>query len=70
MNAGIYVLNSDALEFLKHDETCDMPMLFDRLSTAGHSTIVYSMHEVWMDVGRPEDLRLARAEYEESHKYD
>ena len=70
VNAGIYVLNSDAVELLKHDETCDMPMLFDRLSRAGHSTIVYSMHEVWMDVGRPEDLRLARAEYEYNHKYD
>jgi NDP-sugar pyrophosphorylase family protein len=41
---------------LKKNEICDMPTLFERLNTAGRSTIAYPMHEVWLDVGRPEDL--------------
>ena len=56
VNAGVYVLNADALDLLKQDEICDMPTLFERLNTVGRSTIAYPMHEVWMDVGRPEDL--------------
>lgn len=56
VNAGVYVLNADALDLLKKNEICDMPTLFERLNTAGRSTIAYPMHEVWLDVGRPEDL--------------
>ena len=59
VNAGVYVLNADALDLLKQDEICDMPTLFERLTTVGRSTIAYPMHEVWMDVGRPEDLAEA-----------
>lgn len=59
VNAGVYVLNADALGLLTKNEICDMPTLFERLSKAGHSTIAYPTHEVWMDVGRPEDLDKA-----------
>ena len=59
INAGVYVLNADAIDLLKQDEICDMPTLFERLNTLGRSTIAYPMHAVWMDVGRPEDLAEA-----------
>lgn len=60
VNAGIYVLEPDALEALAPNEACDMPTLFARLQAAGRRTIVYPMHEPWLDVGRPADLERAR----------
>jgi dTDP-glucose pyrophosphorylase len=59
VNAGIYVLNTDALAALTKNELCDMPTLFERLQAEGKQTIAYPMHEPWLDVGRPEDLHRA-----------
>jgi len=56
VNAGIYVLEPSALESLVPGEFCDMPMLFQKLQRSGARTIVYPMHEPWVDIGRPEDL--------------
>lgn len=64
INAGIYVLDPKALDALALDEHCDMPTLFERLQAFANRTIVYPMHEPWLDVGRPADLELARAAHE------
>ncbi len=64
VNAGIYVLEPAALSYLAEGTACDMPALFDRLQDANLATIAYPMHEVWMDVGRPEDLVAAHTEIE------
>lgn len=56
VNAGIYTLNPEALTRLLPKTHCDMPTLFSRLSDEGLRTIVYPMHEPWIDVGRPDDL--------------
>jgi dTDP-glucose pyrophosphorylase len=60
INAGIYVLEPRALELLGPEEHCDMPALFERLQSKHERAIVYPMHEPWLDVGRPDDLKLAR----------
>jgi NDP-sugar pyrophosphorylase family protein len=60
INAGIYVLDHSALESLGKGEHCDMPTLFSRLQSKGTRTIVYPMHEPWLDVGRAADLQEAR----------
>lgn len=60
VNAGIYVLEPRALNALKPGEHCDMPTLFERLQASLERTIVYPMHEPWLDVGRPADLEQAR----------
>ncbi|MES2770823.1 MAG: nucleotidyltransferase family protein [Pseudomonadota bacterium] len=60
INAGVYVLNGKALTLLESAQPCDMPALFQRLQTQGKRTVAYPMHEPWLDVGRPEDLRRAR----------
>ena len=59
VNAGIYVLEPSSLAALVPGEFCDMPMLFQKLQRSGGRTIVYPMHEPWMDVGRPKDLDQA-----------
>ncbi|WP_445781335.1 nucleotidyltransferase family protein [Shewanella sp.] len=59
INAGVYALDPDALSVLSVDTHCDMPTLFERLQTKAKSTVAYPMHEPWLDVGRPDDLKTA-----------
>jgi dTDP-glucose pyrophosphorylase len=63
INAGIYVLEPHVLDSIGKDEHCDMPMLFARLQEKTARTIVYPMHEPWLDVGRPDDLEQARSNH-------
>ena len=60
INAGVYVLEPEAISGLVPGEHCDMPNLFTRLKERAARTIVYPVHEPWLDVGRVEDLRLAQ----------
>jgi len=62
VNAGVYVLNPQALVELSHGVTCDMPTLFNRLRAGRQRTIVYPIHEGWLDVGRPADYYRANSE--------
>ena len=64
INAGVYALSPGALDVLIHGEHCDMPTLFERLQTKTMRTVAYPMHELWLDVGKPEDLKLARDQSE------
>ncbi len=63
INAGIYVLNPEALSHLPVNQPCDMPTLFERVKNNDKRTIVYPMHEPWLDVGRPDDLVLAEKNF-------
>ena len=60
VNAGLYVLEPSAIDALGVGEHCDMPTLFSRLQERGERTIVYPMHEPWLDVGRADDLARAQ----------
>lgn len=66
INAGVYVLEPTSLELLGNNEYCDMPTLFARLKERGDRTVVYPMHEPWLDVGRIDDLARAREEHDQS----
>lgn len=61
INAGVYVLEPDALSVLEEGAPCDMPTLFERLQAKIKRTVAYPMHEPWLDVGRPDDLSRANA---------
>lgn len=60
INAGIYVLEPAVLDALRAGEHCDMPTLFSRLQERAARTIVYPMHEPWLDVGRVDDYISAQ----------
>lgn len=62
INAGVYVLNPEVLDWLKSGEHCDMPALFNRLKDNAERIIVYPMHEPWLDVGSENDLGRAQAQ--------
>lgn len=60
VNAGVYALEPAALAVLDGAGPCDMPALFERLCNQGQRTLVYPMHEPWLDVGQPEDYLAAQ----------
>jgi dTDP-glucose pyrophosphorylase len=60
INAGIYVLEPIAVDVLSPGDHCDMPILFSRLQERSTRTIVYPMHEPWLDIGRPDDYTSAQ----------
>ncbi len=62
INAGIYALDPAALSVLTTNVHCDMPTLFERLQAKAQRTVAYPMHEPWLDVGRPDDLKQANTE--------
>lgn len=59
INAGVYALAPETLEFLHPNKPCDMPHLFDCFRDGNRSTVAYPMHEPWLDVGKPDDLLAA-----------
>ena len=56
INAGVYVLDPEALGELSPNVFCDMPSLFQRLNEKRLKTVAYPMHEEWKDIGSPVDL--------------
>jgi len=62
VNAGIYVLSPEALDHLPAQTPFDMPALFDHLRRVG-PTMAFPLREYWVDVGRPEELERAHAEW-------
>ena len=63
INAGVYVLEPDSLDVLEEGVPCDMPTLFNRIKGRGERTIVFPMHEPWLDVGHVGDLERAQADH-------
>lgn len=56
INAGVYALEPEVLDYMEVGSHCDMPSLFERLQSKSKRTAAYPIHEPWLDVGRPEDL--------------
>lgn len=59
INAGVYVIEPTALGLLAKSAPCDMPKLFELLGEKRERIIVYPIHEPWLDIGRPDDLKIA-----------
>ena len=66
INAGVYALGPAALDVLTVGSHCDMPTLFQRLQAIANRTVAYPMHEPWLDVGRPDDLKQANNDSEKA----
>jgi dTDP-glucose pyrophosphorylase len=66
INAGVYALDPSSLDVLDAHQPCDMPTLFERLQRLKMRTVAYPMHEPWLDLGRPDDLRRAGNELQHS----
>lgn len=62
VNAGIYALSPEALDFVPRNEFFNMPTLFDRLIAGQYVTAAYPLREYWLDIGRLEEYERARRE--------
>lgn len=60
VSAGIYALSPSVLDLATAGEYCDMPTLLDRVREQGNKVVAFPIHESWLDIGRHEDLELAR----------
>jgi len=63
VNAGIYVLEPECLNYIPHNHFFDMPDLFVRLIGDGKHPAAFPVLEHWIDVGKVADLEQARKKY-------
>jgi dTDP-glucose pyrophosphorylase len=63
VNAGIYVLEPEVLDFIPKNTHWDMTDLFALLIRQGYETAAFPIREYWMDIGRLDDFEQANGEY-------
>lgn len=63
VNAGIYVIEPEALDYIPTNQYFDAPELFSKLITADKETCVFPIREYWADIGHLDDLEHARSTY-------
>ena len=61
INAGMYVIDCNVLDLIRHNERLDMPELFSEAIKNKLSAAVYPLHEDWVDVGIPSELAAVRS---------
>jgi len=65
VNAGIYLINPECLQFVPDNDYFDMPTLFDILVAKQFETAAFPVREYWLDVGRVADFERANGEFHE-----
>jgi NDP-sugar pyrophosphorylase family protein len=64
VNAGIYVLEPEAVKLVPQNRAFDMTSLFEQLVQENHPTAVFPLREYWLDVGQHSDLAKAIGEFD------
>jgi dTDP-glucose pyrophosphorylase len=62
-NAGIYMLSYDILRFVPKASYFDVTHLIEKLMLNNILITVFPIYENWIDIGTPEQLKLARSIY-------
>ena len=65
INAGVYVISSEAINFLVQGAFMNMTDFFATLLGGANLICAYPIHESWIDVGRPEDLKEVTTKFPE-----
>lgn len=63
VNAGIYVLSPEILDYIPQNEFYDMPNLFKLLMEKQRNVSVFPVREYWLDIGHIADFERADDEY-------
>lgn len=63
VNAGVYILESSALQYIPKNKFFDMPDLFHILRKKSKKLSAFPIHEYWTDIGTNEDLKRANETY-------
>jgi dTDP-glucose pyrophosphorylase len=64
VNAGIYVLEPQLIDYIPDSGVFDMTTLFELVVSRGLPTSVFPLREYWLDIGHPEQFRQANGDYE------
>jgi len=65
INAGLYVLNPEVLDYVPAGSYFDIPDLLKTLLQKGKEIAVFPIREYWIDIGRFDDLERANNEFSE-----
>ncbi|MFD1037062.1 nucleotidyltransferase family protein [Virgibacillus byunsanensis] len=65
VNAGIYVLNPEVLQYVPDDTFYDMPDLFKKMIDIKQSISAFPLREYWMDIGEIDDYQRANGDFSE-----
>ena len=68
INAGLYVLNPELIDYIPDNTYFDMPELFTILARENREVVVYPIREYWMDIGHMDDYERANGEYQRIFK--
>jgi dTDP-glucose pyrophosphorylase/CBS domain-containing protein len=60
INAGTYLLEPSACDYIPENTQFDMTDLIQKLIEAGHRVVSFPIMEYWLDVGRHEDYQKAQ----------
>lgn len=63
VNAGIYMLSPETLDFIPRGQFFDMPSLFEIVKQNKGKAAVFPIREYWMDIGQVKDFEQANGEY-------
>lgn len=63
LNAGIYLVEPEVLDYIPKNEFFDMPSLFDIMLNNDKVCSSYTIKEYWLDIGRLSDYEKANHEY-------
>ena len=65
INAGIYVLNPDAINGIDGRSYLDMPSLLNEKINGNRLVNMFPLHEYWLDVGRVDEFEKAQLDFQE-----
>jgi len=65
VNAGIYMLSPEILDYIPQNQFYDMPTLFEKLIEQKQNAISFPIREYWLDIGRIDEYNKANEEYDE-----
>lgn len=60
VNAGVYLLQPSACDYIPEGQRFDMTDLIQKLLEIGRTVVSFPIMEYWLDVGRPEDYLKAQ----------
>ena len=63
VNAGIYIINPEALQFVPKNTPFDMTDLFEVLIEKKYHTSVFPIREYWLDIGMHNDYEKAKIDF-------
>ena len=61
VNAGIYVVHNSVKKFINKEENISLPSIIKRMNDKNKKCSVYTMSDIWIDIGTEKQLQKAKA---------